>query len=363
MSTAGAAPTDLASGQRALRDVDRRIDTTRRQLRQARERLDTADRALRDIERRIAELHRRITEIDQRIAATGAALRQDDRAIRDGQQRLDTQLDLLRRQLRAAYAMGRENRLKLLLSQNDAARLVRLRAYYGYLNQARQRRIADIERRRERLRKLRQRRGGTLARWEGEKNKRNEDRITLEAARARRARLVAEARKRVGDEQSRLARLRHDRKALRELLKRLAEEAARRDLRAPLGTPFATRKGKLPWPVPGRPRASGDRAGGVVIAAPSGTPVRAIHRGRVVYADWLRGYGLLTIVDHGDGYMSLYGRNRELLKTPGEWVEAGEPLARVGNSGGNRNAGVYFAIRKQGRAVDPRQWCKPAPGA
>jgi septal ring factor EnvC (AmiA/AmiB activator) len=101
---------------------------------------------------------------------------------------------------------------------------------------------------------------------------------------------------------------------------------------------------------------------GVLISAPEGQEVRAVHHGRVAFADWLRGFGLLLIIDHGDGYMTLYGHNQSLFKETGEWVEAGEPVALVGTSGGRARAGVYFGIRHQGRPVDPGAWCRASRG-
>jgi septal ring factor EnvC (AmiA/AmiB activator) len=128
---------------------------------------------------------------------------------------------------------------------------------------------------------------------------------------------------------------------------------------------FAALKGKLPWPLAGRTvvrfgsrrRPSGLRWDGLVIAAPLGTEVRAVHRGRVAFSDWLRGFGLLLILDHGDGYMTLYGYNQSLFKEVGEWVETGEPVALAGRSGGRLSPGVYFGIRVHGKPVNPIKWC------
>ncbi|WP_231692530.1 murein hydrolase activator EnvC family protein [Thiopseudomonas alkaliphila] len=134
----------------------------------------------------------------------------------------------------------------------------------------------------------------------------------------------------------------------------------------PKGAPFATRRGQLPWPVQGTVAArfgsprndTRSKWDGLLISAQAGTPVRAVHSGRVVFADWLRGAGLLVIVDHGDGYLSLYGHNQSLMSHVGDTVQAGQTLATVGNSGGHTTSALYFAIRQQGRATDPAQWFK-----
>ncbi|MGH8360512.1 MAG: murein hydrolase activator EnvC family protein, partial [Pseudomonas sp.] len=131
--------------------------------------------------------------------------------------------------------------------------------------------------------------------------------------------------------------------------------------------PFASARGKLPWPVDGRllsrfGETRGDdtlaKRDGVMISAGAGTQVHAIHGGRVVFADWLRGAGLLVILDHGNGYLSLYGHNQTLLKAAGDVVKAGESISTVGNSGGQDTPALYFAIRQQGRPSDPAQWCR-----
>jgi len=130
--------------------------------------------------------------------------------------------------------------------------------------------------------------------------------------------------------------------------------------------PFSTLRGKLGWPVEGRvARRFGTRRGpdllwqGILIASKEGREVRAVAGGRVAYADWLRGFGLLVIVEHDGGFMSLYGRNQSIYKEVGDWVEAGEMVATVGDSGGADGTGLYFEIRRAGRPQDPLAWIRP----
>ena len=156
-----------------------------------------------------------------------------------------------------------------------------------------------------------------------------------------------------------------------------SDDAPKRPVKAPgamvssagasYGGAFVSAKGKLPWPVDGRLLARfGDARGddarstwdGVMISASAGSQVHAVHGGRVVFADWLRGAGLLVILDHGNGYLSLYGHNQSLLKAAGDIVKAGEAISTVGNSGGQDTPALYFAIRQQGRPSDPAQWCR-----
>ena len=129
--------------------------------------------------------------------------------------------------------------------------------------------------------------------------------------------------------------------------------------------PFKQQKGKLPWPASGaflasygEPRKQGGlKWNGVLISSKHGTPVRAISHGRIAFADWLQGFGFITIIDHGEGYMSLYGHNETLVKQAGDWVNAGEVIATSGDSGGQPMPGVYFEIRSRGKPVNPGNWC------
>jgi septal ring factor EnvC (AmiA/AmiB activator) len=158
-----------------------------------------------------------------------------------------------------------------------------------------------------------------------------------------------------------LERLRKQQSGLEKLLRELKQ--AMQKFPVDSNTAFGRLRGKLAWPVAGRlvarfgeSRASGLKWDGVLVATERGASVRAVSQGRVVYADWLPGLGLLTIIDHGDGYLSLYGHNERLYKSAGERVSAGDPIAAAGDSGGRNRPELYFEIRKAGRPIDPRPW-------
>ena len=181
------------------------------------------------------------------------------------------------------------------------------------------------------------------------------ERAQLLAAVAEREAALDAIRRELHDQRQRLAALGRDERQLMQLLERLRDIFA--DLPATLAgsEPFARRRGQLAWPADGRAERSGD---GLRIVGNEGDPVRAIGYGRVAYADWLRGYGLLLILDHGDGYMSLYGHNEALLVAEGSWVQDGQAIARIGRSGGETRAGLYFELRERGRSVDPQRWLR-----
>lgn len=189
-------------------------------------------------------------------------------------------------------------------------------------------------------------------------------------ARERRARVLAELEGTIASGAEQVAALEADAASLRALIADLEQRGqilAEADVET---TPLAARRGRLPWPVAGplvarfgAPRDAGRlRWDGVVLAAPEGAEVRAVHGGRVVYADWLRGLGHLVIIDHGDDYMTLYGNNQTVLAGNGDWVVAGETIALSGTTGGRGADGLYFGVRRDGEPLDPERWCRARPG-
>lgn len=272
-------------------------------------------------------------------------------------------------QARAAYAMGRQERLKILLNQQDPARLSRAMVYYEYLSAARARAIAAIGDELDRLagteREIRQ----EEVRLDALRAEQAAELARMEAAQQQRRALVDALGRELADQDRVLDRLQADERDLETLLRRLEQALADLPVEPVQTAAFAELRGRLPWPAAGRivqsfgtPRLGSLSWDGVMIAATEGEEVRAVHHGRVAFADWLRGFGLLLIVDHGDGYMTLYGHNQTLFKEPGDWVDVNEPVALVGSSGGRDRSGVYFGIRHQGRAVDPVRWCAGRPG-
>lgn len=284
---------------------------------------------------------------------------------REREAQLDKNRSDLAGQMRAAYGIGRQEPLKLLLNQEDPALAGRMFAYYGYFGRARAGQIKAIADDVQRLAELTTELDAEdleLARLEREQRAQLNE---LEHARSQRstalAGLEAESRTRAQN----LERLRSQQAGLEQLLKELRAAMERFPLEA--NDAFARLRGKLAWPVNGRlvarfgdARAGGVRWDGVLVATERGAPVKAVFDGRVIYADWLPGLGLLAIVDHGDGYLSLYGHNERLYKAAGDRVAAGEALAAAGDSGGSGRTELYFEIRKGGKPVDPRPWFRAA---
>lgn len=264
-------------------------------------------------------------------------------------------------ELRSAYLIGREEPLKLLLNQEDPARAGRMFAYYSYFGRARAERIARIEGfvaeiaaldgqlrgEEERLLALEAQQKAQVSQLESARAERSKALAALEAA----SRTRAAALDRLREEQAGLEKLVRD---LRRALERFPVDSK---------AAFGNLRGKLAWPVAGKlvakfgaTRAGAIKWDGVMIAAERGAPVRSIASGRIAYADWLPGLGLLVIVDHGDRYLSLYGHNDQLYKAVGEQVAPGETIAAAGDSGGRSRPELYFEIRRNGKPVDPAPW-------
>ena len=318
------------------------------------------------------ELSKALQQAEQQIGRLARKLRvlEELRNEQAQQQRaLAEQRRALARQVNAAYAMGRQERLKILLNQQDPATVSRMMVYYDYLNRARAQKMDNIRRQMERLAQteyeiqLEQRQLAYLQREQ------QDELAAMRESQAIRQDVVARLTRELQDQGRQLDRLQADERDLKTLIRGLEEALADIPASHPQQIEFAGLRGRLPWPARGRivKRFGAPKLGnlvwdGVMISAPEGQEVRAVHHGRVAFADWLRGFGLLLIVDHGDGYMTLYGHNQSLFKEAGDWVEVNEPVALVGSSGGQEQAGVYFGIRHQGRAVNPAKWCRRPTG-
>jgi len=350
-----------------------------------------------ELEKQVNDLKKNLKDSEEDIRR----LNQEKKKLHDA--RLEQQR-LIGIQARAAYQSGRQEYLKLLLNQQNPEKVSRTLTYYDYLSEARMEQLATFN---ETLRQLANVEQDIVT----QQNQLLESKAVLDTrveqlAQARKERQLALAKlnqeysardkkfKARQQEQAQLTRVLKTIEATLARQAREAEEARQRALIAareqqqqrstpaasaspdngPLvssgttyGGPFAQARGKLPWPVDGRlvarygtPRGTDARTkwDGVLIGASAGSQVRAVHGGRVVFADWLRGAGLLVILDHGNGYLSLYGHNQSLLKDAGDVVKAGESIATVGTSGGQDTPALYFAIRQQGRPSDPAQWCR-----
>lgn len=370
----------LLPGALAADDNTAKLEELRQQIRSLRAELETDQARKDDLQSQLRNSETRIGKINQLIKALERQLRGKRRELDDLKTRqaalqkdLHGQRVALASQLRAAYATGQQEYLKIILNQQEPAAVARTLTYYDYYNRARLQQIRAIDARLAEITEVELGIRQKTQELEQSRAEQTQEKQSLETTRGERGLLLTRLEQEIQTKGARLAQLLDDKRRLQRLIDSLADTFHD----APLDTPseqgerkpFAQLKGRLRWPTEGsltarfgEARNVGElRWQGVAISAPEGTEVRAISHGRVAFADWLRGFGLLIIIDHGDGYMSLYGGNQSLYKEVGDWVEGGEAIAGVGDSGGRNDTALYFEIRHNGKPADPLKWCRGKP--
>ena len=279
-------------------------------------------------------------------------------------QSIDKRREILAKQILTAYRLGRESRLKLVLNQDSPALLSRTLAYYDYFSRSQAEQIVELRQVLQTLDEMQANINVELSALDRVQKSQQTVLDEMTHQRNERQSIIENLSGQIDTDETRLAELQNNRKDLEALLEKLSNVLA--DIPPDLGKHLAPGelKGRMPMPVKGRvrhaygqPRTAGLHWQGWLIGAGNGSEVKAIAYGRVAFSDWLRGYGLLMIIDHGDGYMSLYGNNESLLHEVGDWVEPGTVISTVGASTLNGN-GLYFEIRKNGKAMDPAVWLK-----
>lgn len=399
-----------ADAQRELEAAQRDIAELQKLLGGLQQEKSGIQKKLQGTEREMGTLQQQIDSLEQQLQDGESEIQRLDEEKKKLQSQRTEQQKLIAIQIRAAHQSGGQEYLKLLLNQQQPEQFSRNLTYHDYLSRARSEQLTSYNETLRQLHAVEADLATQHALLAGQQLELQDRRSALDKVRDERRAALAKLNSELGDgdrklksrqrEQAQLAKVlktieetlaRQAREAeqARQLAERRArEEAERQRLAAgsgngerkaaasngPLvssnapafGGPFAKARGQLPWPVDGRllarfgtPRGDARlKWDGVLIGAAAGTRVRAIHGGRVVFADWLRGAGMLLIVDHGGGYLSLYGHNQTLLKSAGDLVKAGEAIATVGSTGGQDTPALYFAIRQQGQPSDPLRWCR-----
>ena len=346
-----------------LRKVNSKIEKVRKSVNADIEKRDRLSVQLRDAELGVQDARKRLEAARaERIASEGRL-----RELELERAKLDKELagerGALAGELRAAYVNGREEEIKLLLNQEDPATFGRMLQYYGYLGRARAERIGSIRDKLEHLALVREKIAAEHARLRELEAGQEREVAALRSAQDKRSKAVASINNQIKSRGGELQRLESQARGLEKLIADLRK--ALRDVPVAKQAPFEPLKGKLPWPVQqgrvlarfGQPRAGGSmRWQGMLIGTDRGARVRAPFAGRVAYADWLPGMGLMLVVDHGGGYMSLYGHNEELFRKVGDPVAAGDVIGSVGDTGGHNQPALYFEVRRGRQPVDPEIW-------
>lgn len=360
-----AEPANKEQARAQLKQLQQKIFKAKTNLEANEKRYNRAAKELKEIEQNVAKLSADLRDIKKNLGAAGKELDSLKTQQRQLNRNKDTQKQALAKQIRSAYGNGKEEYIKLLLNQDDPAELGRMLAYFGYLNEARSQEIYQLNRTFEQLSQvaidigIRKRQLSAFAREAQEKIS------ELEKQQQQRKKIALRWQQKVNTSDKRLSSLLADEKELQTIIDTV-REAIEVFMKGERLQGLGKLKKKLRWPVKGKlqsrfgaQRHSGQmRWKGVMLAADEGKSVHSISSGRVVFADWLRGYGLMMIVDHGQKYLTLYGHNQTLLKKVGDWIEAGEVISLVGNTGGQAKAGLYFEIRYKNKPVNPARWCR-----
>ena len=366
-----------------LKQIRNRIDMLKKQLADKEVSRQKTASALRESETAIIHVNRRLAGLSSEQRKTSTALDQLTIRTRETRRTIDLQQSRLNRELRQQYVQGQHDYLQLLLNQKNPGQIARDLHYYGYISRARVSHIGTLQTDLGQLDSLTRESHEKSRELAEIQSKQTAQKTTLEQERVKRQQLLAQLSTQVAQHQQEISRLEQDEKQLSQLVARLnraSKNASRKSPPssrhpAPLnnqrepdasssGSPFATLQGRLSLPVRGeithRFGASRNNSKvtwkGLFIRTPDGTAIKAIAAGKVVFSDWLRGFGNLLIIDHGDSYMSLYGNNDVLHRQPGDMVQGGETIAVAGNSSDEMDSGLYFELRYQGKPFDPLNW-------
>jgi septal ring factor EnvC (AmiA/AmiB activator) len=350
---------DPAAKEAELKQVRGKIESIRKSIQAEAERRDSLAAQVRKAELQVQSAREQLADVRQRRKAAEDRLQELQTDKEKTQKQIDDEREALAGELRVAYVNGQQEQTKLLLNQQDPSQLGRMMVWYAYMGRARAERLTAISEHLAHLELLSEKITTEAAQLKQLEDEQTRQVGSLASARDKRRTTLAEVQSRIRNRNDELAKTQRDAQALEKLVEQL-----RRAIQEfpDLGdAPFAKVRGKLPWPAKGNllARFGQLRSGGplkwqgIVIGADRGAQVRAPFPGRVVYADWLPGLGLLLVLDHGGGFMTLYGHNEQLYRRVGDRVSPGDPIGVVGDAPGFGRAGLYLEIRKGRQPLDP----------
>lgn len=361
---------DQEEERRRLEKIKRSIAELKKELQSTRGSREKLLESLEVSEKDIGKLSKKAKKIESELNKTRGNLKGLRKERQSLQQQRGDQQQQVSGYVNSAYRVGQQSGLRLLLNQKDPSTVSRNMKYFDFMAAARAEKISNFVATIQRLDKIEPEISQQAEQLKKQHSTLKRQKDDLRDAQATRKRTLDNLNTSLQDKSQALKQLESDQSRLQKLLKKVRQLVTNIDPVDPAneGQPFAKTKGKLPWPAKGKVVnnfgtsrvANKLRWEGILIQSPLGSPVRAVHRGRVVFSDYLRGHGLLIIVDHGGGYMSLYAHNQALYKEIGESVSAGETISAVGNSGGRREPGLYFELRKAGKPTNPRSWFRSA---
>ncbi len=349
-----------------LETLRQRMDELRRKIEKNQEEKNSATKNLKDIEVRIGERAYVLKKINRHLRKQKRELKKLKKQQQKTRNKLASQRNILSEQIRSSYMIGRQEYLKLLLNQENPAAIGRTLTYYDYFHKARSHHIDEAVVTINKLEQLTLQVKTKTKELKSSRKQQRAEKQKLEDDFIDRSIVIKKMEEDIARQGNRMKTFVANEQLLQELLKEIRNIMPSMLTEIDKRETFAKRRGRLKWPVKGKVKrlfgksrqAANLKWNGVLIPGREGKDVKAVSHGRVAYADWLRGYGMLVIIDHGDGYMTLYGYNQALYKETGDWVEEGEVIATVGRSGGQLKSGLYFEVRVKGKPSNPTKWCK-----
>lgn len=351
------------ASQAQLKKLNQQISSLQKRLQSRQQQVKSINSKLRENDTRINEIGRELATLDNQLgdlSANGQKLEQQRDALRLA---LEKNAAAINHQIRQQHRLGQQPQLQLLLNLQDPDDLNRQMRYFNNVNKALAEQIISFRQQLAALGSTENALGDNAQAMATKREALATQQKKLQQAQQSRKESLASLNRQIRKDRKSLSSLKLNQKRMEKLLAELKRSLDLSQL-ASNDKAFKELKGKLNWPLKGRiKRGFGSKRDGITydgiwVSGRTGSAVRAVHHGRVAFADWLRGYGMVLIIDHGSGYMSLYGYNQALLRAPGDWVSAGETIATVGQSGGHAEPGLYFAIRYKGRASNPKRWLK-----
>lgn len=363
-------PAVMSDDKAEMEKLQKEIAEMQKELKKVEGARTSVQQDLQKNETQMGELQKKVEKIQREINDQNKQINNLQKEREDLQKARDKQQKQAAEQVRAAYQLGLQPQFKVFLNQESPERISRMMKYHSYFMAAHADRMKVYLETIAQLTELEPQIAQKMAALSEIKLQLDAQQNELAKAQAQRKQTLVKINHTITSKDRELQEMREDRRQLQSLLQKVAR-ATTRLATAPsyvplpsVGEKFSSRKGRLPWPTQGQIAnrfGSSQMEGqlqwnGILINANSGQQVVAVHYGRVVFADYFRGQGLLVIIDHGEGFLTLYAHNRQLLKKAGDPVKAGESIASVGNTGGQNNTGLYFEIRFDGKAIDPALW-------
>jgi len=361
-----AAASDKSNKEKELKALKSKIIKLQKTIGLKQENKSAYVKQLKKIERSIGDISQKISVSKKKILNRTTQIKKLRQLKKKSQSKLSKESSTLAKQVYLAYTLGQQEKIKLLFSQQSANDLQRNLIYYQYFSNARVNLINRVQQNIDTMLKTEAEINNTKQALQVSQQKLQNQKNQLNKTSSKRKTIIATLDQQLKQQGGVLGKLQVGAKALESLINSIEDILIESPEQRFDDTPFAKLRGQLAWPVKGKVRKlfgrqkqfSELRWQGVLIEAPVGRHVRAISRGRIAFADWLRGLGNIIIIDHGNSYLSLYGHNESLFKSAGEWVEAGDIIGSIGSSGGQKKPSLYFEIRKKGKPQNPTKWCK-----